>query len=211
MSFDKAEFLRFALENDVVGFHEDPVELSSGRLSHFYINWRNVTDNVLLTRELINFIFQFTRDRKLNPSTFYGVPEGATKLGILTQWEWATQSEDYRRKSYVLAMGRGKPKEHGMKKDREFLGQPTRDTIILEDVVVTGDSLSEEIKKLQSYGVPIIAAISLTDRSGMRDFLGVPYYALSNARDLFREGCKTLNPSQRIIKSIEEEFKALGY
>jgi len=210
MHFDEEEFIRFALENNVVVFRETPVKLSSGRLSHLYIDWRNVTDDVFLTRKLINFIFQFTKDRGLNPSTFYGVPEGATKLGILMQYEWAIQSKDYRRKSHVLAMGRGKPKEHGMKKDRVFLGKPIRNTIILEDVVTTGKSLSEEIEKLRDPETSVIAVISLTDRSGMRDF-GVPYYALSNARDLFREVCKTLNPSQKIIQSIEKEFQTLGY
>ena len=210
MSFDKEKFARFALENNVVGFHETPVELSSGRLSHLYINWRDVTEDVFLTKELINFIFQFTKDRRLNPNTFYGVPEGATKLGFIAQYEWATQSEDYRRKSHVLAMGRGKPKEHGVEKDREFLGQPKGRTIILEDVVTTGKSLSEEIEKLKKHGTSIIAAISLTDRSKIRKF-EVPYYTLSNAQDLFREACKTLNHPQRIIQSIEEELGAPGY
>jgi len=211
MSFDEEEFIRFALEDNVVVFRETPVKLSSGRLSHLYIDWENVTYDVFLTRKLINFIFQFTRDRRLSPSTFYGVLEGATKLGILTQYEWATQSGEYGRKNYVLAMGRGKSKEHGMKKDRVFLGKPIKDTIILEDVVTTGKSLSEEIKKLRDPETLVIAAISLTDRSGMRNFGEVPYYTLSNALDLFREGCKKLNPSQKIIQSIEKEFEDLGY
>ena len=184
--------------------------MSSRRFSHLYIDWENVTDDVFLTKELINFIFQFTKDRRLNPNTFYGVPEEATKLGFIAQYEWATQSEDYRRKSHVLAMGRGKPKEHGVEKDREFLGQPKGRTIILEDVVTTGKSLSEEIEKLQKHGTSIIAAISLTDRSKMRKF-EVPYYTLSNAQDLFREVCKILNPPQRITQSIKEEFQTLGY
>jgi len=211
MSFDEEEFIRFALENNVVVFRETLVKLSSGRLSHLYINWENVTYDVFLTKKLINFIFQFTKDRGLNPSTFYGVPEGATKLGILTQYEWATQSGEYGRKNYVLAMGRGgEPKEHGMEKDRVFLGKPIRDTIILEDAVSRGKSLSDVIEKVQNPETSVIAAISLTDRSGMRKF-GVPYHTLSNVRDLFREGCKKLNPSRKIIQSIEKEFEDLGY
>ena len=211
MSFDKKEFIKFALENDVVVFCEDPVELSSGILSHLYIDWEKVTADVFLTREqLIPFIFQFIKDHKLNPSNFYGVPEGATKLGFAAQYGLAARSRDYRKGSHVLAMGRGNPKEHGMKKDRYFLGKPTKDTIILEDVVTTGKSLSDVIEEVQNPETSVIAAISLTDRSGMRKF-EVPYHTLSNVRDLFREGCKILNPSQRIIQSIEEEFQTLGY
>jgi len=210
MSFDKGAFIKFALENNVVGFLENPVELSSGGLSHLYINWRNVTDDVFLTDKLTDFIIEFTNSHGLNPDTFYGVPEGATKLGIITQYKCALQSENYGKRSHVLAMGRGKLKKHGIEKDRYFLGQPKGRTIILEDVVTTGSSLIKEIARLRENRIRILAAISLTDRSGMREF-GVPYYTLSNVRDLFQEGCKTLNPPQGIIKSIEEELEVLEH
>ena len=150
MSFDKEKFIKFALENNVVSFLENPVELVSGGLSHLYINWRNVTDYVFLTNKLTDFIIEFTNSHELNPDTFYGVPEGATKLGIITQYKWAQQSKNYGKRSHVLAMGRGKPKEHGIEKDKNFLGQPKGRTIILEDVVTTGGSLIKEIARLKT-------------------------------------------------------------
>ena len=125
--------------------------------------------------------------------TFYGVPEGATKLGILTQFKYA-KSQQCHKQSHQLAMGRAKPKEHGDPKDRYFVGAPKGNICVLEDVTTTGGSLIQCIKSLQSHGLNITAAIGLTNRDEFRDDnksvaealseLNVPYLEMSNAKKL---------------------------
>ncbi|MFH1654287.1 MAG: hypothetical protein ABIE74_09565 [Pseudomonadota bacterium] len=214
--FDKDFFLNFIIENNVVGFFDEPVTLKSGKKSNWYLNWRTVTEDVFLSDKLCDFLLSFIQDSNLIPECFYGVPEGATKLGILSTYKWASSHKDYAKGTYPLCMGRGKPKEHGLPKDRYFLGEPRGKVIILEDVTTTGGSLINEITKLQEMGAEIIAAISLSDRE-MRDDeglsvteklskMGVRFLAFSQAHEILPLAIKKLQPVIEIVKSIEKEL-----
>ncbi|MFX1596715.1 MAG: hypothetical protein ACFFBK_11705, partial [Promethearchaeota archaeon] len=152
----------------------------------------------------------------LKPRSFYGVPEGATKLGIITQYKWARKQKNYSPGNYSLPMGRGNQKEHGDPKDRFLLGIPSGTTVILEDTTTTGESLINEIKKLKKLDVNIIGAIGLTDRNELRDDgksveeiiweEKIKYYSMSNAVDLL----PYLNITPEIAKNINEYFKKYG-
>jgi orotate phosphoribosyltransferase len=215
MNFDQERFNNFVIKNNIIRFSEEPTKLNSGRMSNFYVNWRTVLENIQLTDITSRFVIDFTEDLKLEPFCFYGVPEGATKLGIITQYKYGIDF-DYD----ILPMGRGKPKEHGESKDRYFLGLPKGETIILEDATTTGSSLMNEIKKLQNENVDIIAAFGLTDRNEKRDDgltvkeaineYNIPYFALSNATDLLPLAYRRYHPSRNIINSVEEEFERYG-
>ena len=148
--FNQQKFNQFILENNVIGFFEEPITLKSGRLSFWYVNWRNVAQDVFLLDKLTDLVINFVEDLNLKPDCFYGVPEGATKLGILTQYKWAKKSSNFGLASHILPMGRGKPKDHGDLKDRFFVGMPRGETVILEDVTTTGSSLLETIEKLKT-------------------------------------------------------------
>ena len=87
MSFDKKKFLEFIIDN-AFQLYEEPIELRSGQKSHIYINFRNL--DAYCMKKLSHFIIEFTKELRLNPETFYGVPEGATKIGLITQYEWAS-------------------------------------------------------------------------------------------------------------------------
>ena len=218
MDFNQEEFNDFVLENNVIGFFEQPIKLKSGRMTNWYVNWR--INDVFLIDKLSDFVIAFIKGKGLNPDCFFGVPEGATKLGIITQHKWAKQSLDYGETSYVLPMGRGKPKEHGNIKDRFFVGEPEGKIIVLEDVTTTGGSLLTTIDSLQQAGFSIMAAVSLTNRMELRDdrqsvkqaveSKGVSYYNLSNALQLLPEVYKKLQPGEGIGRAIESEFKEHG-
>lgn len=220
VKFDQEKFNQFILENQVVGFFEEPITLKSGRLSHWYVNWRNVTEDVFLSEQLADQIMAFVEDSELEPDCFYGVPEGATKLGIIIQYQWAKNSPNYGPGSHILAMGRGKPKDHGEPKDRFFLGQPKGKVVILEDVTTTGSSLLETIDNLSEAKTQIIAAIGLTNRMELRDdrksvkevveAKGVPYFQMSNALELLPLAYIKLKPREEIAKKVEEEFQKYG-
>ncbi|TFG24841.1 MAG: hypothetical protein EU529_02960 [Promethearchaeota archaeon] len=220
MTWQKEEFYDFILENKVIGFFDEPLELKSGRKSYFYVNWRNVAEDVYLIDKLSNFLISFVEKLGLKPDCFYGVPEGATKIGIITQYKWAKIQKNYNRGIYPLSMGRAKPKQHGDPKDRFFLGVPKGNVIILEDVTTTGNSLIQTIDKLFDNNIKIIAAIGLTNRNEIRDDnksveevlkdKDLKYYAMSDAIELLPRVYVLLKPGEKIARHIEDYFKKYG-
>lgn len=220
MKWEKEKFYDFIIENNVIGFFNEPLELKSGRNSYFYVNWRNIAEDVYLIDKLSDFLISFVENLGLKPDCFYGVPEGGTKIGIITQYKWAKIQPNYDQDVYSLSMGRGKPKDHGAPKDKFFLGTPKGKVIIIEDVTTTGGSLLDTIKKLSVINTQIIAAIGLTNRNEIRDDnksvekiieeKGVKYYAMSNVTDLLPKAFELLKPGKEVAKHIEEYFKKYG-
>jgi orotate phosphoribosyltransferase len=213
---EKELFYDFIIENNVIGFFEQPLTLKSGRKSYWYVNWRTIAEDVFLLDKVSNFLLSFVRFLNLKPDCFYGVPEGATKLGVITQYKWAFTDKDIEPGKYVLSMGRGKPKDHGELKDKYFLGIPKGNVILIEDATTTGSSMLKAIDDLVANKVKIIAAIGLTNRNEIRNDgftveeavqnKSVQYYAMSNAIDLLPR----LNPNPTISKHIQAYFKKYG-
>ncbi len=222
MSWEKEKelFYEFIIENNIIGFFKEPLKLKSGRLSYWYINWRNISEDIFLLDKLTEFIISFVESLGLKPDCFYGVPEGATKLGIITQYKWARKQPDYNKGVYFLSMGRAKPKEHGDPKDKYYLGFPKGKIIVLEDTLTTGGSLVETIDNLLKLKVNIIAAIGLTNRNEIRDDAksveeaikekNVQFYAMSNAIELLPKIYQKLKPGIEVAKNIENYFKKYG-
>jgi orotate phosphoribosyltransferase len=218
--FDKEKYLSFILDNRVVGFFDKPITLKSGRTSHWYVNWRTVSSDVFLIDQLSDFLIDFVSDLRLAHDGFFGVPEGATKLAVLSTYKWARIQKNYKEGSHTLAMGRGKPKEHGSPKDRYFVGEPRGNVILIEDVTTTGGSLLETIDRIKAAGASIAAAIGLTNRmeldkneKGVADAVGekgVAYYAMSEATKILPEAIRRFNPSPEIVSAIKNEFLKYG-
>jgi orotate phosphoribosyltransferase len=143
-SFNQDAFDSFVLEHRVIGFFERPVTLKSGRTSNWYVNWRSVSEDAFLLRQLSGFLSAFVAGLvsqnilPRQPDTLFGVPEGATKVALFAQMQLAQASPSFAAGSHVLSMGRGKPKEHGIPKDKYFLGVPRGLTVVVEDVTTTG-------------------------------------------------------------------------
>lgn len=218
--FDQEAFDAFIEAHNVYGFFEKAITLKSGRLSHFYVNWRNVVEDVFLTEQLVDFVLRFVRHHNIDVDTFYGVPEGATKLGILTQFTWARNQSNYAEGSHVLAMGRAKPKEHGAAKDRYFVGTPRGKIVMIEDVTTTGGSSLAAVDQLREAGLDVSAVISLTNRMERRDDglsvaqayekQGLKFYNMSTAIELLPGVYKKLKPGESIGKAVEAEFAEYG-
>jgi len=219
-NFNQEEFNNFILENNVVGIFQEPITLKSGRISYFYVNWRDVVSDVFLIDKLTDFIINFTKDLGLNPDCFYGIPEGATKLATIIQFKLARNSYNYHAGSHVLSMGRAKPKEHGVLKDRFFIGAPKGKTIVIEDTTTTGGSLINNLKSLKESGTEIIGVITLTNRMEKRDDglsvkeavenLGIPFYNMSDALTLLPKLCEKTAPDENIKKSLQDYFQKYG-
>lgn len=221
VEFSQEEFNRFVLEEGVLGFFDQPVVLKSNRESNWYVNWRGPTGDAFKTNRLAEFVLSFTRDKRLRPDCFYGVPEGATKLALATQLKLASQSPNYDSGSHILPMGRGKPKEHGRPEDRYFLQAPRGGVIIIEDVTTTGDSLLSTIDQVLELGdATVLAAIGLTNRCERRDDRlsvaeavnqkNIPYFELSRGPELLKAAYRQLNPGEAIGRAVEAEFTKYG-
>ena len=229
--FNQDSFDHFVLENKIIGFFEEPITLKSGRKSSYYVNWRIAAEDVFLIDQLSNHVLAFVNDLyasgrlSVKPDCFYGVPEGATKLGVLAQYKWAMAAADYAKGSHVLAMGRAKPKDHGHPRDRYYVGMPQGATVVLEDVTTTGLSILDTIDKLIESGVHIVAAMGLTDRMERRDDgktvaeaiaerisdgSPVPYFSLSQSTTLLPKAASLLNPTDAIINAVRHEFEEHG-
>ena len=217
--FNSEEFNKFIEESNVYGFFKEAITLKSGRKSHFYANWRNVVEDVFLTDQLSDFVLAFAKTNNILVDTFYGVPEGATKLGVICQFKFAKEN-NLEKGSFVLAMGRAKPKEHGAAKDKYFVGMPKGNTVVIEDVTTTGGSLINTLNSLKEAGVNVSAVISLTNRMEKRDDgksvkeaveeLGVKFYSMSGSLDLLPIMYKKLQPGEEVAKEIESEFEQYG-
>ena len=172
-AFRQVSFNQFAVDNGVIEFRADPLQLNFLRLSHVYINWRTVMADVYLKSKLVKYVLEFIRDQGISARTFYGVPEGATKIGLFVQDRWAQSQKDYGKGAYTLAMGRGRQKEHGAEKDRSFLGTPEGPTVLVEDVSTTGFSGLRELYNLRRKGVEVVGMISLTDRMELTPIINI--------------------------------------
>ena len=213
MEFNRDEFDTFLLENKCIGFFNPPITLKSGRPGHFYFNFRNLTDTKKLKDQLVEWIGKFITDRGLSPDYFYGVPEGATKLGTFLSDRFGKGK---------LVMGRGKPKDHGEPKDKYFIGPIKRGdhVVVIEDVTTTGGSLLNAIDNLKEAGVIIDRVIAIGNRLERRDDgktveeavakKGLKYEWLTDATTLVPKAHKILNPGPEIGKRVENYFKEYG-
>jgi len=220
MAFDQAKFNTFIEENGVYGFFKDPITLKSGRKSHFYANWRNVVEDTYLTDKLADFLLKFAVSNNMEVDTFYGVPEGATKLGVISQYKYAKSQPNFSKGSHVLSMGRAVPKDHGAPKDKFFVGAPKGKVVVIEDVTTTGGSLINTLDGLKEAGVNVTGVISLTNRMEKRDDglsvkeaiekKGAKFYMMSSALEMLPIMYKKLSPGNEIGEAIVKEFKEFG-
>ncbi len=220
MTFNQEHFNQFIIENNVIGFFNQPITLKSGKQSQFYVNWRTITQDVFLTECLADYILDFVQSKNLSFNCFYGVPEGATKIALITQYKSAHLDSNYSKNSHCLPMGRGKIKEHGALKDKYFLGEPQGEICVLEDVTTTGGSLLKTIDQLIESGEKHLFALGLTNRNDILEKgktvqtlfqeKNIPYFPLSNALDLLPQAYQQQQPGEDIARKVEQEFEYQG-
>lgn len=218
--FNQQKFNQFILEQGILGFFPKPIKLVSGRTSSWYVNWRNVSNDVYLIDQLSDFVLSYVQQQSIEINCFYGTPDGATKLAVLCQYKFAKSQPDFKSNQYTLAMGRKTPKDHGEPKDRFFVGAPQGRVVVLEDVTTTGGSLLKAVQSLLDLNIQVSAAIALTNRNENMDNgqhvsdvladLGVKYYSLSQGLDLLPVVFKRKSPGKKIKQSIIDEFNKYG-
>ncbi len=214
MKFDKDGFIEFLARNSDV-FKSDTI--ASGRKSSWYFDSGRITNDVFLMNRLVGYIMDYVADEGLNPSAFVGVPEGATKLGIVLQDRWAKRAENYGLGSHVLPMMRVLEKKHGRPEDRVFIGTPPNGTIVVEDVTTTGTSLIGRVNSILKKGITDIGALVLLDRNhkdtdirGRLKKLGVPFYIMTIAQEFLPAAYRIQKPREEVARAVEEEMRKYG-
>jgi orotate phosphoribosyltransferase len=223
MNFVQEVFNALILELGIFGIFPEPVTLKSGRKSHFYANWRDAVGDVWAAVQITNHLRAFIKHLGVEYDCVYGVPEGATKIGVLATVFKALDNgpNGFIRGDFPLPMGRGKPKDHGEPKDRFFVGAPRGKVIVVEDVTTTGGSLLSTLEVLkQMENVEIVCAIGLTNRMETRDDglsvaaatkkMGVNYFHMSSALELLPLVIEEKKPSPAIVEFIVKEFDEVG-
>jgi len=210
MVWNQDEFDKYVVKSGVISFSENEIKLKSGRLCNWYVNWR--LDDAFTLNEVADYIIDFAKAKGIQPDTFYGVPEGMTRLGVLTQDKWAKIQSGYGPGSSVISMGRAQPKEHGAPKDKYFVGAPKGRIAVIEDVTTTGGSSLNTLDFLIESSYDVIGLIALTNRNEIRDDgftvpgimaeKGVKYAAMSQAINLLPLAAKELKvPSEWLAKT----------
>ncbi|RJP43642.1 hypothetical protein C4587_02790 [Candidatus Parcubacteria bacterium] len=218
--FDKASFDNFILEREVIRFFKDPVTLNSGRKSNFYVSWRTIAADVYTLDLLTDYIIAFVKSKGIEADSFFGVPEGATGLALLTGYKWAKGSSGYGPGSHAFAMGRGKPKDHGEPKDRYLIGMPRGRVVMLEDTATTGKSIVDAADRLAEAGVRPFGAVVLVNRNERRDDgktagealkeRGIAFYAMTNLLDLLPAAFRKAGPGEAVGRLVEDYFRRYG-
>ncbi|MBS3071743.1 hypothetical protein J4408_02025 [Candidatus Pacearchaeota archaeon] len=213
--FNPDQFDNFVINSSIHKFSLEGKMLSSKRKSHWYLDWEEILNDSYLTSELTGYIVSFIEENIPETKSIIGVPEGATPLGILTQYEWA-RNHNFARKEYTFSMFRGKIKEEDYKQSN-FVGFPKGKTIIIEDSLTTGESLEGAIEKLIRSKVDVIGGVILINREqsennglGIRKKNNIPYWYMTNAFRILPKVYEKLNPGKEVGKKIEKEYEMYG-
>ncbi|MBN1223245.1 MAG: hypothetical protein JXB23_08335 [Candidatus Aminicenantes bacterium] len=219
MVFDSISYNQFLIAYKVIGFFEKPVTLKSGRVSHWYVNCRVLSDRLGAIDHLADFVLAFAAEHGFLADYYYGVPEGATKLAVILNYKKGKAAHD---REQALVIGRGKPKEHGDPKDRFFIGpvQEGDTAVVIEDVTTTGGSLVETIKNLRDSKIDVVAAIGLVNRMEKRadgksvkqaiEELHIPYRAMSRASELLPLAKEFSKPDASVWQAVLDYFDRYG-
>jgi orotate phosphoribosyltransferase len=218
--FNQKEFNQYVLEKNIISIKK--TFLKSGRISPYYINWRDVVGEAHSGNMLTRYVISFVTNIGLQPKTFLGVKESMSAFGAHLTYEWAKIQSDYGKSRYPVIIERAKPKDnHGDPENREYVGGlPKGKIVVIEDISTTGDSCMETVRKARENGADVIAAIALTNRNEKRDdglsvedFYrrnDVKYYPMSNVIDLLPEIYKNRQDGQDFKHDLEEYFKKYG-
>ncbi len=158
MESDTRKFYDFLIENGCLEIYDKPIYLSHKKKSNFYVNLRKATDSVYKIDRLADFILDATRDWYVD--VYYGVPEAGSKIALITQYKYGKKIG----LDLPLSMGRKDMKTHGSIKDRLFIGYPYGKVCVIDDVLSSGKSLYEELRRLKRNRVDVKYILALIDR-----------------------------------------------
>ena len=168
MEFSQEKFETFLIDQQVIGYKQGGITLRSGRVSHWYANFRDLSARFstleLLTQYIAAFILDTISLKEID--AIIGIPEGARILGY--------ETHRYFVKKKLLPDNipalREREKDYGESKNRLFTNgyMPSR-VILIEDVVTTGESIIGIVSLLNKFDIVVSNIIGLLDRLELDD------------------------------------------
>ena len=178
------ELLRIIHEKGFKFSEEATFKLASGKMSKFYIDCRVVT-SLAKAKYLISQIM-FKKIADLNVTAIGGPEAGAIPIADSVSYASYLQGKEI--KSFWI---RKEAKGHGLKKWIEGDVHEGDSVVIVDDVITTGKSTIDAIKRAREGGLTVVKAMVLVDREeeeGKKNIEneGVEVEALFAVSDLIR-------------------------
>jgi len=178
------ELLRLIYEKGFKFSEEAPFKLASGKMSSYYIDCRVVT-SLAKAKYLISQVM-FKKIIDLNVAAIGGPEAGA--IPIADAVSYASYLHGKEIQSFWI---RKEAKGHGLKKWIEGDVKEGDRVVIVDDVITTGTSTIDAIRRAQEGGLIVVKAMVLVDREeedGKQNIEreGVKVEALFTVSDLMR-------------------------
>lgn len=194
MSFDKERLIQILIETKAFQFSPTPIfTLASGAKSDVYVDCRialsypegrRAVGELMLERITSGFSGAGSGARE---DSVGGLLIGAFPIAIAVS-DAAHRKDGSLVRVFVV---RKEPKQHGMKKLIEGAVQAGDRALIVDDVVTSGGSTIEAIRRSREFGLEVTRAIAIIDREEQDgrakiEAEGVAFDALCTLRDLRR-------------------------
>lgn len=153
----KQELIRIICEKSFKYSREPSFKLVSGKMSHFYVNCKPTTlspRGMFLVGHLV-----FDAIKVLKPDGIGGLTFGADPVAVATAFVSELKANPMNAFSI-----RKTQKDHGIVRWIEGDLIPGQRVVIIDDVVTTGGSTIQAIKRARSEGLEVIKAVVLVDR-----------------------------------------------
>jgi orotate phosphoribosyltransferase len=214
MRFDEREFIHFLIKEGCIGFFEEPIKLTSGQESFWYINLRTLQNDFKKLDSFRDFILSFLMEKGTKfSSPLVGVPESATLPAIEVNRKFGNSDYLYLRSSL---------KSHGVSGKFPYSLSPIdisgREFVLLEDTLTTGDSAIKTALNLYEGGANVNSIIVVCYREDKRwggmlpheyidKHLGVPVHFMSRATSILPEAIKELKPdNMKVLEGLRKEY-----
>lgn len=153
MSISKIKLLKELYENNVFIFEEKT--LKSGQKSPYYCNFRILLSRPELFSKLVDYIEMVISKYEINYDLLCGIMTGGLSYSNALSYK-------LKKKQIVC---RTDKKEYGMKNLIDGVFNVGDKVLLIEDVLTTGESVMEVVKKLRLRGLEVNDVIVLFDRN----------------------------------------------
>lgn len=159
--------------------------LSSGQVSDYYFDCRNITlhpRGSLLIADAILSIIEGIESRGTPVRGVGGPTLGADPIAATV----AMRSAQLPREPVEAFIVRKEPKKHGTNLDIENAPGEGAGVVIVEDVVTTGGAIFRALEKVEGAGLAVLGVVCIVDRQaggGKKLAAKYPFYPLFNKSD----------------------------
>ena len=196
MSFDKERLIQILIETKAFQFSPTPIfTLASGAKSDVYVDCRIALSYPEGRRAVGELMLERVTSGSSGAGSGSGAREDSVGGLLIGAFPIAIAVSDaaYRKDGSLVRVFvvRKEPKQHGMKKLIEGAVQAGDRALIVDDVVTSGGSTIEAIRRSREFGLEVTRAIAIIDREEQDgrakiEAEGVSFDALCTLRDLRR-------------------------